>query len=192
MLSSLVKFFEIPADFTFWQLVNSQFLATVVGAIVAILVGKTATAVTDAAVAQEASNANQKAQQLETQDVSKVEDGSVTNLEEDYREEAKSLVVRAKGFIDNVVSGDLDGRHQRTYTAIGKTDYTARAVALNERGRLSEPQLQGAATFFAEWKPFERGRAALKPVPKTTYANMNSAYVALTQMSGSARGAGDR
>ena len=32
------KFFEIPNDFTFWQLMNSQFLATFVGAIVAILV----------------------------------------------------------------------------------------------------------------------------------------------------------
>ena len=38
MISYAMGKFEIPNDFTFWQPMNSQFLATFVGAIVAILV----------------------------------------------------------------------------------------------------------------------------------------------------------
>lgn len=183
MLVGVGKFFEVPADFTFWQLVNSQFLATVVSAFVALLVArygaKTAAAVTDAAVAQEASNAVQKAQQLETQEGSELVEPSKEVSSRDYRRESKEVVDEAKAYIDRVIADDPDGRHHRTYQAIGKTDYTARAVALNERGRLGDGQLDCAIRLFAEWRPFERGRASLKVVPEATFNKMKSALACL-------------
>ena len=71
MLPIISTFFEMP-KLTLWELLNSQVLSTGIGTVEAILVAKygskTAAAVTDAAVAQEASNASRKAEQLETQE----------------------------------------------------------------------------------------------------------------------------
>jgi hypothetical protein len=187
MFPTASKFFEVPADFTFWQLMNSQFLATFAAVIVAMLVArygsKTAAAVTDSAVSQEAANASLKAQRLETQEESEESkeksEPPDSVVGKDYRNEAKELVKDAKDYIGTVISGDLDGRRQRTYAAIGKADYIVLAVALNERKQLTDRQLDGAVTLFSEWKSYERGRVASRAVPEATYTKLKNALSAL-------------
>ena len=173
----------------FWEIINSQGLATFISALVVSMVAKygakTAEALTETAVAQEASNASKKAQQLEDQ-----ENVTVTSLEtddtpasetaRDNRNEASEIVSQAKADINYLASSDPDGRHQRTYDYIGKTDYIALAVALSERKQLPATQLVGAVSLFTEWKFFERGKASRKLVPKNALETFRNGFAILT------------
>jgi hypothetical protein len=192
MLAALTWFFDIPAGVTFWQIINSQALATVVGVVVAVMVGiygtkatieqaRSATAASESArsLAQLAADqgaliAAQQAKLLEDQ-----EEQTMEVLEpgtgRDFRNDSKSLVEQAKGYLESKVDADPDGRHKRTYGAITRYDYTPLAVALSVRQQISNEQLDGAVTFFTQWRAYERGKAARKIVPESVYLNLQQA-----------------
>ena len=190
MQDAILNFFTTKKPYgMFWEIINSQGLATFISALVVLMVAKygakTAEALTETAVAQEASNASKKAQQLEDQ-----ENVTVTSLEtddtpasetaRDNRNEASEIVSQAKADINYLASSDPDGRHQRTYDYIGKTDYIALAVALSERKQLPATQLVGAVSLFTEWKFFERGKASRKLVPKNALETFRNGFAILT------------
>ena len=185
MREFVTKFFEIPSDVNFWQIVNSQALATAVGAVVALLVArygsKAALAATDAAAAQEAASAVAKAKQIEIESDAEVDAPEEVPHEADFRSSAKASVERAKEYLREKAGSDSDGRHRRTYDAIarGRIDYTALAVALNERDQLSSAQFDAAAKLFSEWRAYERGRAASKKVPRSVHEEINRLLTAL-------------
>jgi hypothetical protein len=175
------SFFANPWVSTIWAFLNSQFLATAVGAIVAVVIAKhgakTVAATTDAAVAQEASNALQKAHNMAepVAPTSTTPPPVQSSTLRDYRAETRGIVEQAKGFVDKAVKNDPDGRHQRTYDYIGRSDFVALAVALNERKRLTSEQLEAAAALFSEWKLYERGRAASKVVTQASFEKIRDA-----------------
>lgn len=168
----------IPKDWTLVQFLNSQFLATFVGAIVAIVVArfgrKVSDAANNAAAAQEAETATVQARQIEADQEAVANEKSVAG-DKDYRDEAKALIEEGKQFIDDLAKSDSDGRHKRTYEAISRYDYMPLAVALNARHRLADDPLEGAAVLFSRWKGYERGKAANKLVPKSVHDEMKSA-----------------
>lgn len=180
-----LSFFDLPADLTLWTLLNSQFLATVVGAIVAILVAvygkKAADAAADAAAEQGASNAAQQASQLELAEADGVEAIGAEEIAEvpgahDFRPHARDLIAGAKKFLDDKAFKDPDGRHRRTYEAISRYDYVPLAVALSVRGQLSQDQLAAAVALFGRWKNFERGRAANKIVSQEVLQGLRELF----------------
>lgn len=182
----MLGFLGVPSDLTIWGFLNSQFLATVIGAVVAGLVakfgGKAANAASDAAAAQEAMNATVQVKRLEEIDGADAEPTAAVQNPggRDYRADAREVVAGAKNFIADAVKKDSDGRHQRTYNAIGYYDYAALAFALHERGRLTDDQLTGAVDLFSEWRLYERGRAASKFVSQEVCERLRAAFVRLT------------
>jgi hypothetical protein len=163
---------------TAWQLLNSQFLATLVGAFVAMLVAKfgskAAQAVAETAAAEGAASATAQARQIEEQ-FSSEDDRQARENGRNYRDEARGLAQQAREFLDSKAENDPDGRHRRTYDALSRYDYIPLAVALNVRGQISEKQLAAAASLFSRWRLYERGKAANKSVPETVYEEMKTA-----------------
>lgn len=184
-VDGLVQFLGVPPELTIWGFLNSQFLSTVTGAIVAILVAwfgsRAARAASDSAAAQEAMNATVQAQRLEEIDLADAEPEPPAQItgQINYRASARDLVAGAKTFIADAVKKDTDGRHQRTYNAIGFYDYAALAFALHERGQLTDEQLTAAVRIFSEWRSYERGRAASKFVSQEVYDRLQKALNAL-------------
>lgn len=178
-------FLVVPPELTIWGFLNSQFLSTATGAVVAILVAKFGSkavrAASDAATAQEAMNATVQAKRLEEIDLSDAEPEPPAQLpgQKDYRSSARDVVAGAKIFIADAVKKDTDGRHQRTYNAIGFYDYAALAFALHERGHLTDEQLTGAVRIFSEWRSYERGKAASKLVSEEIYERLRQGLIAL-------------
>ncbi len=131
-------------------------------------------------------NATVQAKRLEEIDLADAEPEPPAQLpgQEDYRTSARDVVAAAKSFIADAVKKDTDGRHQRTYNAIGFYDYAALAFALHERGHLTDEQLTGAVRIFSEWRSYERGRAAAKFVSEEVYIRLKQGLKALTGKDG--------
>ena len=185
-MQSILDVLGVPKDWTWVQFLNSQFLATFVGAIVAIVVAqvgrRVSEATNNATAAQEAATATVQAGQIEAEQEA-VEIKDAVTGEKDYRSESKSLIDEGKKYLDDVASSDTDGRHRRTYEAISRYDYVPLAVALNARKQLAGDQLEAATILFSRWKKFERGRAANKAVPKAVFEEMSSALERLKRPS---------
>ena len=168
------QLFALPEKIKLLDFLNSQGLATFMSAIVALLLAKygakTAEAITENTVAQEGLSVKQEALKLEKQESADLPPSTAESSEPtSYRDAARGLVQDARTYIDDVVKKDPDLRHHRTYDYIGRYDYIARAVALMERSQLSEKQRDAAVTIFTAWKPYAKGRAANKPVPKSAH-----------------------
>lgn len=183
LMQWLLDALGVPKEWTWIQFLNSQFLSTLVGAIVAIVVARSGTkvsnAASEAATAQQVATTMAQAKRYEDQE-EVVEVRELSSEETNYREDARKLIQKAKEFLDGKANQDPDGRHQRTYQALGRYDYVPLAVALNDRKQISADQLNGAVRLFTNWKAYERGRAAKKSVPKEVYDQMSEAFKTLT------------
>jgi hypothetical protein len=167
----------IKSGTTILDFFNSQGLATIVQAIVAIIVGMYAKKTGDAATAeQEARIATQQAQIIEDEvlDVSKAPEIDLDVG--DYRAECRGLIARTKAYLDERVQDDGSSRNQRTYKAVGRYDYVALAIVLHARQKISREQLPEVVSQFSAWKSYERGKAASKPVPRAVYDTLRSAH----------------
>jgi hypothetical protein len=174
-LSLLIAF--IPADKrTFWELINSQVLSTIVAAIVAILVAKYGgAAASNAATNQEVISATNEALKLEEDENPAPIDAPEIAGARDFRGESVPMIQDAKRFLDGRAIDDPDGRHKRTYIAIPRHDYLVLAVALKDRGRIEQEQLNAASNLFSLWKIYDK-RNGKKTVPEAAFFLLKSAH----------------
>lgn len=167
-----------------WDFLNSQFLSTVSGAVVAIAIGVFGQRVTrsneEVAAQEGAQSASQQALSIEAAVANMAEPPEAGPGEIDVRPQAKGIVEDAKHYLDGVASEARDGRHRRTYEAISRYDYIPLAVALNVRQEIDTEQLAAAVSLFSLWKQYERGTAARKRVPNEILRTMQDLLRRLT------------
>ncbi len=160
---------------TAWELMNSQVLSTIIGIIVSLLIARYGrAAVANAETSQSVVSANNIALKLEDENPEPRIEPEVQD-EPTFRLETREVVKKAKDFLNDLASEDPDGRHKRTYNAISRHDYVVLAVALNERGQLTDDQLSAAYDIFSEWAAYER-RNGGRHVPKTAHDAIKVAY----------------
>jgi hypothetical protein len=178
-----------------WEFLNSTFLQSGITGIVGVFAYKAAAntartaANSDEVVAAQETNkfekqaekaANETPKQELPEDLPKNgnfggEPASVETASESFRTETRDLVLKAKGYLDQRVSSETDGRYKRTYAYIGK-DYPPLAAALHERKRINIEQFNAFVEIFKIWNSYERGYAANKPVPKSVYEHVMKIY----------------
>lgn len=187
----------VPPDLTLWQFLNSQLLATIVGALVVIVgaiigskglsrfaeLAETAVRILAEMGASKSEQEGAEVSKAKQDQVDAIVNQPVDEGSKDWRGEARRLVESGKEFLDKKAENDPDGRYRRTYEAITRHDYIALAVAMNDRKRLTQAQFDAATTLFTLWKQYERGRASKRPVSQAAYNALNQAY---TQLIGSA------
>lgn len=120
-----------------WQILNSQFLATIATIAIAFLAKKVEKNTERAAAANEAIKFEKQAEN-ETQEVDSIptitsQEAARNQTTEDFRDESRSVILATKSLIDKVADAETDGRYRRTYESIGKR-YPALSAALYERG----------------------------------------------------------
>jgi hypothetical protein len=171
--SLLVAF--IPADKrTFWELINSQVLSTIVAAIVAILVAKYGGAAkSNAETNQDVISATNAALKLESENPEPAVVPEIPGAR-DFRRESVELLQGAKQYLDSVAEADSDGRHKRTYNAIPRYDYVVLAVALKERAQIDRGQVIAASELFSLWNAYDK-RNGKKTVPEAAYNLLKTA-----------------
>lgn len=174
LLPSLSQFFVLSDPVTFWSLINSPFVVTVIlggiGVWIKEGVRRDLDAAPDVARAREAvAEKTQEVQQHIDQIASQPEPSS------DFRSEAIRLVGSIKGKIDRLVDCDPDRRHHRVYERLGRYDYKVRAEALWERSMMYQETLHAVMTALTGWDAYSKGRASKKAVPREILDMLNKA-----------------
>ena len=67
---------------------------------------------------------------------------------------------------------DTDGRHTRTCNKISGHHPSDLALALRDRGQISDDQFDSAFALFSEWKKYASGKAANNFVPNEAYGKI--------------------
>tara|TARA_R110002020_G_scaffold83397_2_gene207138 strand:- start:38007 stop:38744 length:738 start_codon:yes stop_codon:yes gene_type:complete len=96
--------------------------------------------------------------------------------EADFRAKSESIVTLARNFIRDQISADTDQRHQRTYRKISAHKPGSLAIALRERGQISDETEAAVLKIFRIWDQFARGKASNKPVPEDAYKSLGDAW----------------
>lgn len=96
--------------------------------------------------------------------------------ESDFRAKSESIVTLARNFIRDQISADTDQRHQRTYRKISAHKPGSLAIALRERGQISDETEAAVLKIFRIWDQFARGKASNKPVPEDAYKSLRDAW----------------
>lgn len=182
-------FFQLPSKFTVWDILDSQFLTTILAAAFGVALlryeSKLREAQNDARAAEEALQAS-KAAEREQEDREEaappappVTPGPVT--EPNHREEARLLIDQAKDYLLERAKQDGDGRHKRTYEKISGHYPLDLAVALRDRGQINSKQFNAAFSLFSIWSPYSRGKGANNPVPTQVYNHIRKCKEMLVQ-----------
>ncbi len=184
----------VPRDLTLWQFLNSQLLATAVGAFAVVVVARTGGAVQKRLLrlgenaVELLDNLNAKKSEQEAAIASETKEKDLEAIvkqpfEEgglDYRMVSKDLVDKAKAYINDKIGNERNKRYKRTYESIPRYDWLAVAFAMYERNGLNNNQLAAATTIFSLWKQYERGKASKKEVSQKAYNTLRDAYIQLT------------
>lgn len=189
----MLKLFEIPQDVTIWQILNSQFLTTLLTAAFGLLFIRYESRLRAAEAQAKAAEADAKAadEALQAQAAVREKDEDREDAEailpaqpqvkgRDWRNEARELWQKGRDYIVARVKADGDGRHKRTYDKIPLFYPDALAFSLKERGQITASQFEGGYRLFAIWKRYGRGKAARLLVPESVYLEMKEAYDQLT------------
>lgn len=197
----LVSFHDATEAKLFWDFLNSQFLSTLVGATVAVLIARYGKRTADAAVQA----ADDQAEQTFNQQVALAEgelnldggsmdpDGDVAaaytrsgqvpssyESHEQRRVEVQEKIQKAKNFLEQLANNDPDGRHRQTYKNLNRHDYRVLAAALNSRRQINHDQFAAAIKLFTEWNRFSKGRASTRQISQAAAARFDEHYVELT------------
>lgn len=176
------KFVEIPVDFTLWKLLDSQFLTTLLAAGFGLLLLRYEKKLRDAeAQAQAAEEALQVRNAVERKEeqAEAVEAPAAPQAGIDRREDAKALIESAKAYMEQKAQADSDGRHVRTYNKISGHHPSDLALALRDRGQLSDEKFENAFSLFTAWKKYARGRAANNRVTDAVFDELKRRHDAL-------------
>lgn len=175
-------FFAVPSNITIWNILDSQFLTTLLAAVVSIALfyyeRRAAKAVEATEVLGEVIQLQAKAKDKEDEFEGRLEalDEAPESHPRDYRLEASEKVQQAKAYLEELVELDHDKRRTKTYEKIPRHDYTVLALALHERNRITASQLSSAIRIFSIWNLYGRGRAAGKAVPSAVLREIKSAF----------------
>lgn len=190
------RFFSIPEGTTVWDILNSQFLVTMVAAFLGFLLSRRLRQVKESTevaaelnllqheIDQEESEFLRRdlAQEPSTEDVEagargemiSEAGGAPSSPEKDFRDEAYELVYKLKVCIEERVK-KADGRHQRTYQSVPRYNYRLIVQAMRNRKDLTESEAIAADMAFHIWEPYGRGRGANRVVPKAVIEALNFA-----------------
>jgi multisubunit Na+/H+ antiporter MnhG subunit len=190
------SFFAVPADLTFWKLLDSNFSAACIGVYAVVLSYRVGRAEHAAKAADEkAEVAKEQAEDagtivkanetIEESEETLVDSEPSTSTyaptQGDFRSQAEDVVNKAKNYLDNTASNDTDKRRQRTYKSISGHRPAFLAVALKEREQINQDQMMAAIALFKLWQLYSKGRAASRPVPNSVYQSLRSSLKSLSQ-----------
>ena len=174
LLVWLKDFFAIPADASFWSILNAPIFVGVIAAVIGWQLNRritsaqeqAQTAQDEAAVAVKVAESHDESLDFEVGFADAAFESHSGGETEDYREEFRALAENAKAFIEQRINADTDKRHQRTYSRFSRHHPISRAIALRERDRITSEQEHALVTLIRTWNRFNKGRAASRPVPK--------------------------
>ena len=166
----LLEFFSIPENANFWSILNSPILVGLIAAVIGLQINRrVANVESDATTAIRVSENNLE----EMEAGEEFEEDSPTEVgAQDFRNEARALADRAKAFIDNKIIQDTDRRHQRTYRKINGHHPIGRAIALNERDKISDAEQNALIAFFKHWNRYSKGRGANRIVTEEVFETL--------------------
>lgn len=179
---------------TLWDVLNSQFLTTVLAAGFGLLLLRYETnlreAQEEARVAEEALQAKNETERLVLgqqaeenripEPVRPMTNSAANTGVPNRREDAKQIIEQAKAYLLTQATADPDGRHRRTYEKISGHNPLDLAVALRDRGRISEDQFNATFGLFSIWARYARGRVANNVVTNEVYNLMRGYCQQLT------------
>lgn len=171
----------IPENFTWWDLLNSEFFSLIIGLLAtgvgAWLARNVHNAAQELAENAKSDRAQRTLETLRDQELEAAEGGYAFSLgdddiveinefesvgeEEDYFDEARASIDSLKSKIDKKVAGIRGSRKQRKYQ-IPKYDYREFVYLLAQDGLVEPDQMQSLISAFTSWYTF-RNRNATMP-----------------------------
>jgi hypothetical protein len=162
----LQAFFAIPETASFWSLLNSPILVSMI----AVIIGWQLNQRIDAANSNAEVAAGLAEYQLEQGGLNEAPDEVSAEAEvpgEDFSEQVLEIADLAKAFIQTKIDNDRDRRHQRTYKKFSGHHPVARAVALTQRGQITADQERELINIVRMANRYNKGRAANRHAPKS-------------------------
>lgn len=171
----LQGFFEVPETASFWSLLNSPILVS----IIAVIIGWQLNQRIDAANSNAEVAAGLAEYQLEQGGLNEAPDDAAAESPlagEDFSEQVLGIADQAKAFIQAKIDQDRDRRHQRTYKKFSGHHPVARAVALTQRKQITAEQERELINIIRMANRYNKGRAANRQTPESAYEAVRASW----------------
>lgn len=185
----------IPEDFTWWDLLNSEFFSLIIGLLAtgvgAWLARNVHNAAQELAENAKSERAQRTLETLRDQELEAAEGGYAFSLsdddvietsefesvgeEEDFFEDARASIDSIKAKIDKKVAGIRGERKRRKYQ-IPKYDYREFVYLFAQDGLIQPEQMQSLVSAFTNWYALRNRNAAM---PQKVYEKIKAAEAAI-------------
>ena len=185
----------IPENFTWWDLLNSEFFSLIIGLLAtgvgAWLAKNVHSAAQELAENAKSDRAQRTLETLRDQELEAAEGGYAFSLgddelldtnefesvgeEEGYFEEARAYIDSLKGKIDKKVAGVRGSRKRRKYQ-IPKYDYREFVYLFAQDGLINPDEMQSLISAFTNWYTFRNRNASM---PQNVYEKIKAAENAI-------------
>ena len=170
----LEAFFAFPENASFWSLLNSPILVSVI----AVLIGWQLNQRIDAANSQAqiaAGVAEYSDQGGAFEEIGTVVVASSSD-QRDFTDDIQEIAEKAKKFIEDKIKNDRDKRHARTYSKFSGHHPVARAVALRQRGRITDTQERELVNIIKTANRYNKGRASQRAAPEAAFEMVKASW----------------